>query len=143
MADQKGRNNAPLIGIIGGRGRMGRMFVRLFEESGFAPPLVCDIDTELSPLDLARSCDVVVVSVPMEVFPGLIAEIGPVMGHDAFLTDLCSLKESQLEYMMRYAACEVAGTHPLFGPHEPTFKGLRAAICPGRGTRWLQWWEGC
>ncbi len=121
---------------------MGRTFVRLFRQAGLGEPLVSDIDTELSPLDLARSCDVVVVSVPMEVFGGLVAEIAPVMGEDTFLTDLCSLKHRQVEAMLEHSRCEVAGTHPLFGPQEAGFEGLRAAICPGRGHRWVHWWEG-
>ncbi len=133
---------SPVIGIIGGLGRMGRTFSRLFEECGLGTPKVCDVDTELSPVELARSCDVVVVSVPMEIFPGLVAEIGPVMKPEAFLTDLCSLKEAQVQAMLEYSRCEVVGTHPLFGPHEPSFQGLRAALCPGRGNRWLSWWEG-
>ncbi len=132
----------PTIGIIGGNGRMGRTFARLFEEAGLGPPLISDLDTPLSPVELARRCDVVVVSVPMEAFPGLVAQIGPAMGEGAFLTDLCSLKQRQVEAMLANTSCEVAGTHPLFGPHEEGFRGLRAALCPGRGNRWLQWWEG-
>ena len=128
------------IGIIGGKGKMGRWFARFFKDHGL-DPLISDVGTELTPIELARRAEVVIVSVPMDVFPQVIQEIGPAMPPTSFLTDLCSLKERQLECMLKHTRCEVCGTHPLFGPFEDSIKGRRVAICPGRGKAWTQWWH--
>ncbi len=120
---------------------MGRWFARLFEEAGL-PVLLADRDTSLRPEDLAASCDVVIVSVPMDVFPEIVASIGPIMPEQAFLTDLCSLKRTQVATMLAHSSCAVVGSHPLFGPGEESLAGRRIALCPGRGKRWLSWWEG-
>ncbi len=133
--------SVPRIGIVGGHGRMGRWFARLLEEAGL-PVSLADRDTPLCPEDLAASCDVVIVSVPMDVFPEIVASIGPIMPEHAFLTDLCSLKRTQVATMLAHSTCAVMGTHPLFGPGEESLAGRRIALCPGRGKRWLSWWDG-
>ncbi len=128
------------IGIIGGKGKMGSWFNKLFKAEGFET-IVSDISTELTPIDVAKMADVVIVSVPMGVFPSVIKEIGPYLNEDKFLTDLCSLKERELLCMMQHTRCSVCGTHPLFGPLEDAIKGRRLALCPGRGDNWFDWWE--
>lgn len=133
--------NLPAVGVVGGRGRMGTWFVRFFTQAGL-PVLVSDLNTELTPEDLARQCQVVVLSLPMEVFPEVVRKVGPLMGRDSLLTDLCSLKERQVACMLEHSSCDVVGTHPLFGPGEDSLSGRRVALCAGRGRRWLTWWEG-
>ena len=132
---------SPLIGIVGGHGRMGRWFERFFKKASLSV-LISDMDTELTPKEIACRCDVVVLSVPMTAFEDVVRQVGPLMKPDAFLTDLCSLKERQMALMLEYSQTEVAGTHPLFGPSEDSIKGRRVALCSGRGNRWLCWWEG-
>jgi len=129
-----------VIGIVGGKGRMGRWFARFLTNAGYRV-MVSDVNTELTAADLAGVCQVVIVSVPMEVFPKVIRQIGPLMPENAFLTDLCSLKAAQVQEMLRNTVCSVAGSHPLFGPLEDSIKGRRVAICPGRGDDWHKWWE--
>jgi prephenate dehydrogenase len=81
------------IGIIGGNGRMGIWFRTLFETKGHEY-LISDRGTELSNIDIARSCNVIIVATPMEVFEDVIKEIAPHIHEDAFLTDICSLKST-------------------------------------------------
>ncbi len=133
--------NPPTVGIVGGLGRMGRWFAKFFKGAGF-PVLISDLHTELSSEDLARQCRVLILSLPMEVFPKEVAKLGPLVPVNSFMTDLCSLKQSQVACMLEHARCEVVGTHPLFGPAEDSIKGKRVALCPGRGKRWFSWWEG-
>jgi prephenate dehydrogenase len=128
------------IGIVGGNGRMGRWFHRLLSDAGF-DVLVADLDTELSAQRLAELSDVVILSVPMDVFPQVVRDVAPHLDDRSFLTDLCSLKEKQVECMLKHVSCAVAGTHPLFGPGERELAGRRVALCPGRGEEWLSWWE--
>ena len=128
------------IGIIGGKGKMGQWFARFLKAQGL-DPLISDVDTELTPTQLAQQAQVIIVSVPMEVFPSVIEAIGPVIPKTSFLTDLCSLKERQVDCMLKHARCELCGTHPLFGPFEDSIEGRRVAICPGRGEEWTNWWR--
>lgn len=130
----------PTIGIIGGHGRMGRWFADFFRQKKFNV-LVSDIKTELSARDIAKKCDVIILSVPMEALESIVKEIAPHLKHDSFLTDICSLKEKQVDIMLKYAHCEVTGTHPLFGPAEESIKGRRVALCKGRGDNWHDWWK--
>ncbi len=130
----------PTIGIIGGKGRMGRWFERQFKESGLEV-LISDVDTDLSPQDLVQRCEVLILALPMEVFPEIVRKVAPLVPEDHFLTDICSLKEKQVEAMLSSSKCEVCGTHPLFGPGEESLTGRRVALCPGRGERWYSWWK--
>lgn len=139
--DRAPSKTSPLIGIIGGHGRMGRWFEGFFKGAGLTV-FVSDVDTTLTSEEVARRCDVVVLSVPMAVFEDVVRQVGPLMRPDTFLTDLCSLKERQIALMLEHSQAEIAGTHPLFGPAESSIKGRRVALCPGRGNRWLCWWEG-
>ncbi len=138
--EQSPAGSAPTVGIIGGKGRMGKWFARFFAEAGL-DVTVSDIGTDTTPADIARNCNVVILSLPMEVFPSVVEEIGPLVPEESFLTDFCSLKERQVECMLKHSSCSVVGTHPLFGPVEESIVGRRVAICPARGKRWLAWWE--
>jgi prephenate dehydrogenase len=120
---------------------MGGWFARFLKGAGFTV-LISDLHTELSSEDLARQCQVLILSLPMEVFPEEVARLGPLVPETSLMTDLCSLKQSQVACMLEHASCEVVGTHPLFGPAEDSIKGKRVALCPGRGKRWFSWWEG-
>ncbi len=130
----------PRIGIIGGRGRMGRWFERFFQDTGFKV-LISDLDTELTSRDLAEKCQMVILAVPMDCFDSVVREVAPMIPEENFLTDMCSLKERQVETMLRYSKCQVCGTHPLFGPGESDIIGKRVALCPARGTKWFYWWK--
>ncbi len=128
------------IGIIGGLGKMGAWFERVFSGAGYRV-LISDLSTPLSNRELARSCEVVVVSVPMKVFPEVIREIGPEMSESAGLIDLCSLKAREVALMLEHTRCEVVGAHPLFGPYEKSLAGQTVALCPARGQNWYRWFK--
>ncbi len=51
-------------GIIGGTGKMGQLFVPVFGRAGYEV-LVAGRSTPLTSEDLARLCDLVIVSVPI------------------------------------------------------------------------------
>ncbi len=128
------------IGIIGGLGKMGSWFRRVFEKAGYEV-LISDQNTPLSNRDLAQQCEVVIVSVPMPVFPEVIREIGPHLPSSAGLIDLCSLKAREVDTMLRHTSCEVVGAHPLFGPYEKDLAGQTVALCPARGELWFRWFQ--
>ncbi|HDD44913.1 MAG TPA: prephenate dehydrogenase/arogenate dehydrogenase family protein [Candidatus Desulfofervidus auxilii] len=126
------------IGIIGGTGRMGQWFKDFFEKKGYEV-LSASRKTTLSPQTLAEKCDVVIISVPIDVTVETIKKIGPFVRKDALLMDLTSLKKAPVEAMLKYSKAEVIGTHPLFGPGVESLNEQVIVICPARGKNWLPW----
>ena len=128
----------PKVGIVGGTGRMGSWLARLLEGRGFT--VFCTgRKTEMTPAEMARQCDVVVISVPIADTVRIIKGIGPLVSEKGLLMDLTSVKKGPVEAMMKHSQAEVVGVHPLFGPVMKSNKGLRIALCPGRGERGLKW----
>ena len=131
----------PLIGIIGGTGRMGLWFKRFFESQGLKPE-AASRRTALTPAELAQRADVLILSVPISVVEPLAAELGPLVREEGLLMDLTSLKAAPVSAMLRSSRCEVIGAHPLFGPDAPSLAGHTVVLCPARGERWLPWLRG-
>jgi len=128
------------IGIIGGRGDMGRWFVRFFEREGYTVH-IADKDEGMNLIEMGARCQVVMVSVPISVTTEVIEKIGPAMGKDALLIDITSLKKEPVESMLRCARCDVIGCHPLFGPEVPSMEDYSFVVCPARSEKgiWLSW----
>jgi len=131
----------PAIGIIGGGGGMGQWFARFFTGQGH-PVRISERDAGVPLPELAASCPVVVVAVPMAATVEVIRRVGPLLGPEALLADLTSLKEEPVREMLAATTAEVVGCHPLFGPDCPSLDGQNIILCPGRGERWLKRMEG-
>ncbi len=131
----------PTVGIVGGTGKMGDWFADLFRLHGLA--VFCSgRRTEFRARDLARRCDVVIVSVPVADTVKIIEEIGPLVRQSSLLMDLTSVKEAPLSAMLKYSSSEVVGGHPLFGPEDSDSDGKRMVFCPGRGEYGMKWATG-
>ncbi len=128
----------PRIGIVGGTRGMGSWFGDLFEDLGLEV-IRCGRTTPVGPRDIASLCDVVVLSVPIKATLPIIEQIGPLLGEEALLMDLTSLKASPLASMLSHSRSQVVGLHPLFGPKSNIKEGLSVAVCPGRGQEGLDW----
>jgi prephenate dehydrogenase len=126
------------IGIIGGTGGMGRIFAELFRQEGYT----VHVSGRTQGLDIptmAETCQVVIVSVPIGITVEIIGKIGPLMGKDALLMDLTSLKTEPVQAMLQSSPAEVIGLHPLFGPGVGSIAGHTIVLCPARTHGWLQW----
>ncbi len=117
---------------------MGSWLANIMEPLGFEIHKV-GRKTSLTPEEMARICDVVVISVPIDETMNVIRKLAPLVREDALLMDLTSIKTEPIVAMCKYSQAEVIGLHPLFGPDVSTDKPLRVAVCPGRGERWLDW----
>ena len=126
------------VAVIGGKGRMGSLLVRLFGDLGHSV-LVVDFDTDLSAHDAARAADVVVVSVPIDATEDVIKSVGPVIRSDGLLMDVTSIKQGPVAAMLASTKASVVGTHPMFGPSVHTLQGQRVVICRARGDEWADW----
>lgn len=128
------------IGIIGGTGSMGQWFRKFFSDAGHTI-LISGRKTELTPADIGKICDVIILSVPLDAAVAFSLEIGPLLNNNQLLMDVCSLKEKILKSMLCNTSAEVIGTHPLFGPFTESIKGQNVILCRGRGEYWLKWLE--
>lgn len=128
------------VGVIGGRGRMGGLLVRLLEEAG-QRTLVMDVaDGSFQP-EQAAQCLVLILAVPVQAIEEVMQAVGPYTRTDGAVIDIASLKEAPLQNMLAHARGEVVGSHPLFGPScDPA--GQNVFVCQGRGEVWASWWRG-
>lgn len=130
--------HARTVTIIGGHGRMGRVFSAMFADLGHRV-LIVDLDTDLSAADAAAVSDVVVVSVPIDRTEEVIRQVGPALRPESLLTDLTSVKEEPVATMLSSTKASVVGLHPMFGPSVHTLQGQRVVLCRARGDAWADW----
>ncbi|MBN2179025.1 MAG: prephenate dehydrogenase/arogenate dehydrogenase family protein [Deltaproteobacteria bacterium] len=126
------------IGIIGGTGGMGRWFATFLKKEGYAVHVSgrkIGMDME----KMAKTCPVVIVSVPIGITCEIIERIGPLMERESLLMDLTSLKEKPVKAMLESTNAEVIGLHPLFGPRVRSMSGQNIALCPVRTEKWHRW----
>ena len=117
------------IAIIGGSGKMGRWFADLLLKdgkqviiSGRNQGKLLEVKRQLgvevaSNVDAVKSADFILLSVPMESFEEIVAEIGPHISPEQAVIDITSIKALPVEMMHKYIKTGlVLGAHPLFGP---------------------------
>lgn len=126
----------PLIGIIGGKGKMGAYFADFFKRNGHEV-VISDIGTPLTNKQLAQKADVVIVSVPIDLTEKVILEVAPLVKKSGLLMDLTSVKMGPMECLKKTKASYI-GCHPLFGP-TAGISGQTFIVCPGKGTLWELW----
>jgi chorismate mutase/prephenate dehydrogenase len=124
--------------IIGGRGKMGRLFGRLLEERGHH----IDVIEQGDPLEAGRisASDVVMVAVPMTEAVEVTTAVAPHVRSDALLCDINSLKR-EVCAAMQASTGEALGTHPMFGPTVRSLRRQKVVLCtvkPGPMGAWLQ-----
>lgn len=129
---------ARTVTIIGGHGRMGRLFSAMFADLGHRV-LIVDLDTDLSAAAAAAVSDVVVISVPIDRTEEVIRDVGPALRPESLLTDLTSVKQEPVEAMLASTKASVVGMHPMFGPSVHTLQGQRVVLCRARGDGWADW----
>ncbi|MEA1968869.1 MAG: prephenate dehydrogenase/arogenate dehydrogenase family protein [Thermodesulfobacteriota bacterium] len=130
--------NIEKIGIIGGKGSMGKWFHSFFENQGYNVS-ISDLNSVRTNHDIALECDVIILSTPIETAVEIAADIGPVLTVDQIFMDFCSQKEDIVNAMVAHSKAEVVGTHPMFGPFTDTIKGQNIILSRGRGERGVSW----
>lgn len=129
------------IGIIGGHGQMGKKISAIFVEKGYNV-LIADHDTKLSNCDVAKMCDVVIISVPIHATEHVIKGVASVMQKGALLTDVTSVKMIPMSVMKKSLSHDVAyiGGHPLFAP-STAWDGQHFIMCEGVRGQYTQWYH--
>jgi prephenate dehydrogenase len=131
----------PTLCIIGGKGKMGEAFAKLFQ-SHDCETLVVDVDTRLTFEEAAPKADIIMVSVPISITVEVIAEVAPLIRDGGMICDLTSIKGPAVAAMAEHAPdkVEVLGLHPMCGP-----KGIEdltdqvVAACKVTEGKWTDW----
>jgi chorismate mutase/prephenate dehydrogenase len=124
--------------IVGGRGKMGQYFGRWFQESGYEVRIL-EVDDWPRVPTLCDGIDLALISVPIEVTPAVIAQVGPHLPRGCVLSDLTSVKQVALAAMLAAHAGPVVGLHPLFGPSTSSMDKQLMVMAPGRRPEECQW----
>lgn len=126
--------NIDTIGIIGGKGKMGRLFEPIF--SRYAKKVL--LSDESSNEEVAKAADVLIFTVPIANTIEVIESLVPVIRKEQLLLDFTSIKEKPCEAMLKSSA-SVIGMHPMFGPSVTSLEGQTVVLCPVRPGEWLEW----
>jgi len=132
---KKSPSQTPLIGIIGGKGKMGSWFKNFFKDNGLKV-IISDRKTKISNIELAKKADIVIVSVPISETVNVIKEIRDYVKKESLLTDLTSVKTIPLKEMKK-AKSGILGMHPLFGPLAKSLKGQTIVFFPLKRNKWV------
>jgi len=123
----------PSIGIIGGRGKTGSQFAKLFRSHGFSVKTT-GVSTRRKNAELIQTSDILIFSLPLSRAAEIMhRELAITTRKDQLILDLSSLKTRETKAMMK-ARGEVIGMHPLFGPSTDP-KGERIILCPVRTSK--------
>ncbi len=127
----------PIIGIIGGKGRMGSLFAAFFRERG-VPVLISDVGTKLTNKELAEKSDITIVSVPIDYTEKVIREVLPYVKDS--IMDFTSVKEMPVKAMLK-GRKEVLGMHPMFGNSNPIPNQTIILTPTKKSGKWSKWLE--
>ncbi|MEM1557771.1 MAG: prephenate dehydrogenase/arogenate dehydrogenase family protein [Thermoproteota archaeon] len=141
------------ISVIGGCGAMGKWIINYLKNKGNFDITIADPD-EIEGFRLVKifgvkyendnkravkDSDIVIVSVPVEDTPKVIAEVSPHMKEGSLLIDIASIKTEAVLSMLKHAppTIELISIHPMFGPRIKDVKGQVVIVIPVRSDKWL------
>ena len=135
MKKLKMNNKKPVIGIIGGNGKMGVWFKNFFLKEKLEV-IISDLNTKLSNKELVEKADIIIISVPINKVSEVVKEIKNNIKKDALLSDFTSLKTGPINEMKKVKS-GVLGMHPLFGPLCSNIKGQTIVFCRVKDNPWV------
>jgi len=109
---------------------MGAFFREVFSRAGH-DVTVSGRRTETRNVDIAKQCDIVMVSVPIRETVNVIREVSPFLSEDQVFCDLTSLKVAPVQAMLESRA-KVVGLHPMFGPSVESLRCQTIVATPAR-----------
>jgi len=125
------------IVIVGGEGRLGKFFRKMFELSDYNVHSI-EKNGWNKAGKLLETADLVLISVPIDVTEKVISSL-PQLPQDCILADFTSIKNRPLQAMLSAHSGPVLGLHPMFGPDTPNFAKQVIIYCDGRSPECYQW----
>lgn len=125
------------IVIVGGAGKLGMLFTRMFRLSGYQVDILEQNDWHKADALFAQA-GLVLVSVPIHLTETVIAKLGR-LPQDCILADITSIKDKPLQAMLKAHSGPVVGLHPMFGPDVGNLAKQVIVCCDGREKDKYQW----
>jgi chorismate mutase/prephenate dehydrogenase len=123
--------------VVGGAGALGKVFVELFEQSGY-PVAILEKANWASASEILFDADLVLLSVPINSTCEIISQLPP-LPTNCLLADVTSIKQGPLTAMMKAHSGPVVGLHPMFGPDAPGMIKQVVVVCEGRFPAKYEW----
>lgn len=123
--------------IIGGAGALGKVFVGLFERSGYHVDILEKDDWKHAG-ELFAEASLVLVSVPINLTVDVVEKLNQ-LPPECILADITSIKHKPLDAMMKAHKGPVVGLHPMFGPDAPGMIKQVVVVCHGREPSKYHW----
>ncbi len=130
--------NIKKIVIVGGKGKLGGLFARYLQLSGYQVESLGRNDWD-NATQILSGADVVIVSVPIVNTVETIERLAPYLTENMLLTDLTSVKKAPLAKMLEVHKGAVVGLHPMFGPDIASMAKQVVVRCDGRYPERYQW----
>lgn len=131
------KSNLGRIVVIGGGGKLGQLFVRMFKLSGYQVDIIEKDDWERAD-ELFAHAGLVLVSVPINLTTTIIDKLSN-LPKNCILADITSIKESPVKAMLDIHSGPVVGLHPMFGPDVSNLAKQVVVCCHGRDQSQYQW----
>ncbi|MFT5881294.1 MAG: chorismate mutase/prephenate dehydrogenase [Moritella sp.] len=125
------------IVMIGGGGKLGMLFTRMFRLSGYQVDILEQGDWHKADALFAQA-GLVMVSVPIHLTEAVITKLGN-LPQDCVLADITSIKDKPLQAMLKAHKGPVVGLHPMFGPDVGNLAKQVIVCCDGRSKDKYQW----
>lgn len=135
------------IAIIGGAGKMGRWFANYLVDENYEITITGRDQKKLEETgrvlgvkvatneEAVKAADVVLLSVPIDDFEGVVKQIAPHVHSGQIVMDVTSVKVMPVEVMHRYIPNGlVLGTHPVFGPGAHNLANQNFVLTPTSDT---------
>jgi len=126
------------ITIIGGHGRMGRLFREQLSAVGHNVSVLEHEDWDYAE-QLLSHADLVLISVPIQQTVDVIKRATKYLAPTTALCDITSIKTQPTQAMLEHHSGPVMGLHPMFGPNIKSFLGQKVVVCPGRNDDSFEW----
>jgi len=132
------------VAIIGGYGKMGRWIADFLLKDGknivlygrnkeklVAAGLELGVDTETKLSKAVNDAGLIIVSVPIDSFTGVIEQLKPCLTSGQIVMDVTSVKVIPVGVMHEYLDnVTVLGTHPVFGPGARSARNQNFILTP-------------
>lgn len=123
--------------IIGGKGQMGKFFMKMLTLSGYTVRIL-DKNDWFNAESILSDVGVVFISVPIHLVKTVVNKL-PNLSPDCIVVDLSSTKKKSLQVILDAHKGPVLGLHPMFSPDTGNMIKQIVIFCEGRYPEAYQW----
>lgn len=139
------------VGIIGGTRGLGKTLAWYLKEENLDVTITgrdkttgntvskeLDVNYSNNNEEIAKSSDILIISVPIASTQEVIKELAPCMKKNSVMIDVTSVKEGPTNTMKKYIPNDVEfiPSHPVFGPRTTSLNGQVIVLTPVKKGKW-------